>query len=387
MLNRHRPLIAMLLLAVLLWCVPGNGRAQDGTDLKIPETILVEGGSFEMGMNVRLDAQTSATQQVDACSGATPLKEWPAHRVSMSPYAIGLYEVTNEEYAEFVDAGGYDEQSYWLIGAEYAEKADTGWEWKQREGRTAPLYMLYDGSGLEETWDLSQYPYWDNMTYSREARSPVVGVSWYEAYAYCAWLSEATGDTWRLPTEAEWEFAARGPQSLIFPWGNQYLDPAEMCGDPGSGAMANCAMKDEQRAGGGSVTGEMFSDFTRDSAPVGSYPEGISPAGCYDMAGNVMEWTADWFQMLYYPRCVARDITTDPPGPTRPGYPFFVPIFPFWKDPCRTVRSSSFTQEPLGEDNYSLFGPTYPLRGSHRQFVKRYGGTFYLGFRVVKEVE
>lgn len=374
----------LLLLGIITCCIAVTATYADvGPAIKIPEVVAIEGGSFEMGMAVKLDALSSATQSADAYSGATRLKESPPHRVTMSPYAIGKYEITNEEFAEFVAAGGYEAKQYWLIDEEYAEKADKGWKWKEKNGRTAPCYILYDGSGTEETWDLSSYPYWEKMTYSNEARSPVVGVSWYEAYAYCKWLSEVTGETYRLPTEAEWEFAARGPQSLIFPWGNQYLEAHEICGEPGSGAMANCALKEEQQVVSGDFS-FMFSDFTRNTEPVGSYPDGVSPMGCYDMAGNVMEWTADWFQMLYYPRRVARGLTVDPPGPSFPLYPFFVPIVPFWMEPCRTVRSSSFAQEPIGEDNYSVHGATYPVRGAHRQFVKRYGGTFYLGFRVVK---
>jgi formylglycine-generating enzyme required for sulfatase activity len=394
----QKTLCRILVAALAVVCcgaVYTAGHAQDGLEIAIPEMVVIEGGSFEMGMEVKLDATSQSvdassgatqTPSVDAYSGATPMKEYPAHRVSMSAYAIGAYEVTNEEFAEFVDAGGYDARAYWLIDEAYAEKADSGWNWKEKKGRSAPLYMLYDGSGTEETWDLSNYPYWAHMTYSNQARSPVVGVSWYEAYAYCAWLSEVTGETYRLPTEAEWEFAARGPQSLIFPWGNDYLEAREICGEPGSGALANCALKDEQRNSRGGVSSQMFSDFTRDTEPVGSYPDGVSPMGCYDMAGNVMEWTGDWFQLLYYPRRVAQGLTTDPPGPSFPLFPFIVPVFPFWMEPCRTVRSSAFSQEPIGEDNYSPYGPTYPMRGAHRQFVKRYGGTFYLGFRVVKEV-
>jgi len=374
------------MVLMMIWgfvlCMAASVQADDG--LKIPELVNVDNGTFEMGMNVKLDSSTSATYRtVDAYSGATPFKEWPAHEVTMSAYAIGKYEVTNEEYAEFVDDGGYDTRAYWLIDDAYAENAENGWNWKEREGRTAPLYIVYDGSGTKDTWDLSSYPYWDNMTYSNQDRSPVVGVSWYEAYAYCKWLSDVTGETYRLPTEAEWEYAARGPESLIFPWGNDYLSAEEMCGDPGSGAMANCAIKPETD----SRSRGMYSDFTRDTQPVGSYPEGVSPVGCYDMAGNVMEWTGDWFHLLYYPYRVATGQITDPPGPSYPWFPFIIPVPPFWIDPCRTVRSGSFAQDSIGEDNYSIYGPTYPVRGAHRQFVKRYGGTFYLGFRVVKELD
>lgn len=373
-----------LFLGVLCACIVLAGGfvwADDG--FKIPEMVTVDNGTFYMGMDVKLDSATSATYRaVDAYTGATPFKEGPAHQVTMSSYAIGKYEVTNEEYAEFVDDGGYDTQAYWLIDAADAENAQVGWNWKEREGRTAPVYTVYDGSGTQDTWD-STYPYWDSMTYSNQDRSPVVGVSWYEAYAYCKWLSEKTGETYRLPTEAEWEYAARGPESLIFPWGNDYLSAEEMCGDPGSGAMANCAIKPEAD----SHSREMYSDFTRDTQPVGSYPEGVSPVGCYDMAGNVMEWTGDWFHLLYYRYRVFTGLVNDPPGPSYPWFPFIIPIPPFWIDPCRTVRSSSFAQDAVGADNYSPYGPTYPVRGSHRQFVKRYGGTFYIGFRVVKEID
>ncbi len=354
----------------------------------LPEMVLVEAGNFMMGMDVLkdVDAYSGATERVDAFTGATPMKEWPAHQVTMPSYWIGAYEVTNEEFAEFVDAGGYEVKDYWLIDSDYHEDAETGWSWKEKENRTAPAYIDYS-TGEESGWDLSKTPYWADDVYSNKSDTPVVGVSWYEAYAYCNWLSEVTGDTYRLPTEAEWEYAARGPDSNIFPWGDSYLSAEEMCGDPGSGAMANCWVPEDtdshrllgfgalsMQTGGGAATS------------VGSYPAGVSYFGVYDMAGNVMEWTADWFQLLYYPRQIKQGETTNPQGPDMAIPPFFVPVFPFWTDPCRSIRSQGFIQDPVGETNYSMH-PTYPLRGAHRQFVKRYGGTFYLGFRVVKDAE
>ena len=353
--------------------------------VNLPPLVRVNGGTFWMGMNVEYDNNTPGSPKVDGYTGATPFKESPAHQVSMSDYYIGRFEITNKQFKSFVDAGGYDTMEYWIIDDAYAEPAMTGWRWKQRENRTVPGYMLYDGSGTYEYWDLNKDPYWKDMTYSSQADSPVVGVSWYEAYAYCKWLSDVTGKTYRLPTEAEWEYAARGPDSNIFPWGNEYLAPDEMCGDPGSGAMANCAVKDSYETQLTNRT--MYSDFSRNTQPVGSYPGDVSWVGCSDMAANVMEWTGDWFQMLWYPRQVWRGDITDPSGPAFRVFPFFVPIFPFWDDPCRTVRSMSFHEEGLGEDNYSNYGPTYPLRGAHRQFVKRFGGTFYIGFRVVREMD
>jgi len=383
------PSALCMLAAVLTLVLPSAGLAQDEGELKIPATVLIEGGSFTMGMDVMVDAE-SAASTTDTFTGATPFKEGPAHQVKMSTFYIGQYEVTNEEYAEFIDAGGYENRDYWLIDPEYGEEAETGWNWKQKEGRTAPLYKNYT-TQEDDGWNLSADPYWMNDSYSGQADTPVVGVSWYEAYAYCKWLSEVTGETYRLPTEAEWEYAGRGPKNYIFPWGNKYLSAAEMCGEPGSGAMANCWLKDDQiemktagAGGGGSYSALMETGMDGLTTPVGSYPEGVSYSGCYDMAGNVMEWTADWFKILYYPYRVRNGLVEDPAGPAM-GYPFIIPVPPFWLDPCRAIRSQGFIQDSIGDENYSMFGPTYPLRCAHRQFVKRYGGTFYIGFRVLKE--
>jgi formylglycine-generating enzyme required for sulfatase activity len=378
-----------VLFFISVFFISGSALCQD-TTLKIPETVPVEAGSFYMGMDVKFDATSGATQTgptPDGYTGATPLKESPAHQVTMSAFSIGKYEITNEEYAAFVDAGGYNNKEYWIIDEEYAEGPETGWKWKEREQIVAPSYTNYV-TGDAESWDLTNDPYWQDLTYSSEATSPVVGVSWYEAYAYCKWLSEQTGQTYRLPTEAEWEYAGRGPQSNIFPWGNEYLSEAEFCGEPGSGARANCWLKEESQSAVAAdysfISTAMETGLEGDTVQVGSYPEGVSWCGAYDMAGNVMEWSADWFSMLYYPRCIVTGKTQDPPGPAMATPPFFIPIPPFWIAPCRTLRSIGFIQDPIGEDNYSPH-PTYPLRCSHRQFVKRYGGTFYIGFRVLKE--
>ena len=358
----------LLFLLLMVWVLPDRAFPQEG-EIKIPETILVESGSFWMGMNVSMDTLTGAT--IDGVTGATPLKESPAHQVTMSSFYIGKYEVTNEEYAEFVDAGGYDEKEYWLIDQEDHEREKIGWNWKERERRTAPRYLDFS-SGEMSGWDLTKDPYWKDDLYSNQATTPVIGVSWHEVYAYCKWLSSVTGDNYRLPTEAEWEYAARGTESFIFPWGDEYLSAEEMCGEPGSGAMANCL------AEGNGVN---------KATPVGSYPEGISPCGAYDMAGNVAEWTKDWCQILYYPRRIFLGLTEDPPGPSIVLPPFLVPIPPFWLQPCRAVRSTSFSQDATENSNFNPSGFTYPLRSSYKMFMARYGGFFLVGFRVLKKVE
>ena len=374
---------SFLNLAVSLFLMMFGSGAFALDNSTVPETVPVDSGSFFMGQNmfgkpagdISPFARTAGSASADAFTGATPFKEGPAHRVYVSAFEIGKYVVTNQQYAQFIDAGGYDNQTYWLIDAAYHEDATSGWDWKEEEGRTCPRFIA-DYSTFEESgWNLSDTPYYKNCRYSSQDNTPALGVSWHEAYAYCNWLSSVTGERYRLPTEAEWEYAARGPESLIFPWGNEYLTGEEMCGPPGSGAKANCYYELDNGT------------FHKETEPVGSYPEGISPFGAYDMAGNVAERTADWFQFGHYYSRIRQGDVINPTGPSEAVAPFGFPIFPFWMEPCRVIKSKGFNTDPMSNGNYNSYGSSYPLRSAGKMFNVQYGGHYFIGFRVAKDID
>jgi formylglycine-generating enzyme required for sulfatase activity len=202
--------------------------------------VWVPGGSFRMGSD--LDSATPPSWAV-----ATFHSEQPAHEVRLTRgYWIDTTEVTVEAFAAFKAAGGYQDQASW---------SEKGWAWLQGMG-AQPL---------------------PSPCLEQEPDQPQVCVTWYEAEAYAHWRGG------RLPTEAEWEFAARGPESRIYPWGDEFGNASANL-DGGTGPVA-----------------------------VSSYPDGRSWVGADDMAGNAMEWVADWWSGTYY----AESPGDDPPGPAQ----------------------------------------------------------------------
>ncbi len=154
-----------------------------------------------------------------------PFNHQPMQSVNLDAYMIGACEVTNSEFEQFVIDGGYQRKELWL---------PNGWAFIQEHKIQIPY-----------SWRNSEF---------RQPSQPVTGVSWYEANAFAGWAGK------RLPTEAEWEKAARGEAGYHFPWGNTF--------------DFRCVN---------------YSAFTL-PLPVGSFPDGQSPYGVFDMAGNVAEW-------------------------------------------------------------------------------------------------
>ncbi len=189
--------------------------------------------------------------------------------------------MTRGDFRKFIDAGGYENPEYW---------SPEGWVWK--EGNVIVYAGMYgavsytsrpDSLGKRSApdhWEAEQEWIGHDYDHPRFVQSddhPVVGVTYFEAEAFCNWAGG------RLPTEAEYEKAARwnGTRSYLYPYGDNW-DP-EKSNNP----------DDHNPAGGGFLVNQ--------SAPVGSYPEGASPYGCMDMIGNAYEWCADWAKS--YPGC------------------------------------------------------------------------------------
>ncbi|SRR5579884_883294 len=175
----------------------------------VPPVCEVPAGSFLMGSDELRDPDASDDEQ-------------PQFEVIVPAYNVARYPLTVAEYACFVQAAQYS--------------------------------VPYD-------WDQQQC-----------LDHPVVCISWYDVWAYIQWLNQVTGEAWRLPTEAEWEKAARGTDGRIFPWGDRW---------------------DNKRA-------NTRGSWPQTMTPVGNYPGGASPYGVQDMAGNVWEWTSTIHENLRF---------------------------------------------------------------------------------------
>jgi formylglycine-generating enzyme required for sulfatase activity len=299
MVARHWTLLRALLVIGLLTGIITGVTAQSEaepaagdtrTDAAGIEQVYVPPGCFMMGTTVEQGRAALALNPPAWVRGRLG-NEQPAHEVCLSKgYWIDRTEVTNAAFNAFVEAGGYTTEAYW--------SAD-GWEWLQDKG-AGQLPLECEVSTADDY--------------------PRACVTWYEAEAYARWRGG------RLPTEAEWEFAARGPESLVYPWGNEW-----------DATLANVV-------------------DTEDTTVVGSYPAGASWVGALDMAGNVMEWVQDW--LGDYDEAAQ----TDPTGPERGR--FKVEKGGWWGSNAFVAR---------GAFRYYEDPPTYQ--------------DHHIGFRIVSDVE
>lgn len=260
--------------------------------------VYVPAGEFLMGSTEsQVEAALALCRQYQAdCDIEEYLDELPQHRVYLDPFWIMRTEVTNAEFARFNEAGGYTKEEYWT---------SDGWAWRNAHNITGA-------------------PHWGSANLN-SPQQPVVGVTWYEAAAYAKWLGATSGYSIRLPTEAEWEKAARGTDGRIFPWGHAWnASRANFCD-------SNCP------DGGQADSG---SDGYAVTAPVESYSAGASPYGLLNMAGNAFEWTNDWYSAGYYANSPARNPTGPDDGDER------VLRGGAWNFPPTETRTSFRSYEP-----------------------------------------
>ncbi len=230
----------ILILILVVFAVLAVSQEKKQIKEAIPgEMVLLSGGEFWMGLHEELLSKVYEIGKLSGVEGIVEKvmrTEMPRHLVSIEPFYIDKYEVTNEEFASFVKQTSYKPEGNWA---------------------------RYYGPGME--------------------RRPAVGVNWNDANAYAGWAGK------RLPTEAEWEFAARsGTDDMLFPWG-----------DTISADKASCEFK------------ERSSHSKIRTSKIGSYPPNLF--GIHEMIGNAAEWCADWYDESYYSKTPGQN----PSGPEK----------------------------------------------------------------------
>jgi formylglycine-generating enzyme required for sulfatase activity len=256
----------------------------------LPPLIEIPGGTYRMGSDEGLYES-----------------EAPVHSVPVSAFAIGQFPVTNAEWALFMQAGGYEEERWWETEDARAwrrgEDTAAGPKQEWRDNRKVlqddvdRIRQLHEQGRITskqaEDWEAIRrmsddefealladwYPggrqtqpaHWHDEASNNPAQ-PVVGICWFEARAYCTWLSAQTGQTFRLPTEAEWEAAVGGRQRRRFAFGDDF--DASRCN-----------------------TSETH---IRHTTPIGVFPGGETPEGVVDMTGNTWDWTNSRYQPYPY---------------------------------------------------------------------------------------
>jgi formylglycine-generating enzyme required for sulfatase activity len=241
--------------------------------------VLIPGGKFQMG---------SSNGEAD---------EKPVHEVTISSFYLSKYEVTVAEFSKFIDETSYqtdadkDGGSYVLDGQKWEKKSGINWKYNA-EGKLRP---------------------------SSKYNHPVIHVSWNDAVEYCKWLSKKTGQVYRLPTEAEWEYAAgNGNKHTKYSWGN--ATPSGKQGGNVADETAKSKFNDW-------TIFEGYNDGSVYTAPVGSFA--ANEYGLFDMSGNVYEWCQDWYNSDYY----ANSPSSNPPGPNT--------------GPSRVYRGGTWNSYPL----------------------------------------
>ena len=259
--------------------VPSNSEDKKAITNSIGMNLnLIPAGEFMMGSSISADEVAERFAHRDSKFFAN---EHPQHRVRIiQSFYIGTHEVTVGQYRRFVDATGYVTEP---------ESDGYGGEgWNESENKLKGRDPKY---------------YWSNTGWQQTDLHPVVNVTWNDAVAFCDWLSAKEDARYRLPTEAEWEYACRAGTTTLLYSGNQPESLARV-GNAADRTLREKLYPDRE------ISDEMSTDGMAFTAPVGRFEP--NRFGLYDMHGNVYEWCNDWYNEKYYG--ISPDV--DPSGPT-----------------------------------------------------------------------
>ena len=308
--------------------------------------VIIEQGIFSMG----------ASDQNGALN-----REYPIHKVKVNSFLMDIHEVTNAQFKTFIDESGYITTAEKKIDWEELKKQLPENTPKPDEELFEPGSLVFSmPKKVTSLIDFSQWWKWTkganwkqpmgpNSSIIGIENHPVVHISYQDANEYAKWCGK------RLPTEAEWEWAAKGGlNNNIYPWGNENVNDGEAKCNFWSG---NFPLENNEK------------DGYILTAPVMKYP--ANKYGLYDMAGNVWEICSDWYDANYYKTLSENELTINPKGPKTWNYPREP------NDPKKVVRGGSF----LCNDSYCS-----SYRVSARMPYSKDTGMSHTGFRCVKDI-
>ena len=305
--------------------------------------VKIEGGQFKMGGN----------------NNQARADEMPQHQVNLKAFWMDATEVTNRDFTRFVDATGYETIAEQVIDIDEMMKQLPPGTPRPDPSLLQPFSLVFreqpQGQDMYhpgDWWNMVaganwRQPFGPGSSIADRQDHPVVHIAWYDALAYCKWAGK------RLPTEAEWEFAARGNQEeKIYPWGNDSIT----------------AIHANYWQGEFPIDNTSADKYIRTSPAKTFSPNSI---GLYDMAGNVWEWTSDWYHFHHYFTAAEKTLSDNPKGPLTS----FDPDEP--TVPKKVIRGGSF----LCNDSYCS-----GYRVAARMKSSPDTGTEHTGFRCVRDV-
>lgn len=346
-LIRGFKILVAVLMPVLLVCCKSGGdlpeNSSNDTKLiyeKASSFYANDKGYWEAELQNEFIVVQIPSSDFQMGSNQGEAKELPIHKVNLDDYWISKYPITVDQFAKFVEATGYVTD---------AEKGEGCW--------------IEEGGSIR--YDVS----WREPNFEQAENHPVICVSWNDATAYTKWLSIKIGLNIQLPTEAQWEKAARGSDQRLWPWGNDLPD----------GSQANFAESQYIKRFGktGRNPSSDIDDRFPQTSPVNAYPEGQSPYGVYDMSGNVIDWLYDWFDESYYSKSPVKNPIGISKNPIRMKHE----IPGGWGDNLqRSIRGGAWT-DASGE--LSLAEGGHSIRSDMREQTNQYSSDDHLGFRFV----